>query len=406
MSEPSQSGRAARRTRRWLVPVLGVGCLTAGLLATLAIFTPHPQQLLAQQRQSELAAAPDDEVLPRLREIAELGDAGIAVLVQSLGSGREVVARGAQRVLREEVDRWQLLPPDVSSPLVAGLARSLAQHTGDLPRSARGVPADLATQILLWPLDDHLVQTEQVIADCETVLRASAGAGSSPRLAGAAEFAASEKSSLAAVHSPLDDLPAEVAEAPPLPVRDSSAPRDETSMQGRAREANLDRPPHPLPLSGGRLIPAGTPSIGAANQAAEISLGARSADLIAGIGDLEHVVVMSYLHARDPQVAHAAQAELTQRGFTTEQIDVARRMTDPDVDTRRELARALPRIAGINARPWLFWLSRDADPDVRIEALTILATVQDPAVRKQVLELLEGESDPRVVQRAKAAGLR
>lgn len=403
MPDQSQTSQLSRGTRRWLFPVLCVGCLTVILLAALAKLTPRPKQVLAHQRQSELKTAADDEVLPLLREIADLGDAGIGVLVESLGSQREVVARGSQRVLHEVLERWQLLPADVSSPRVTALARELAEHTSALPREARSIAADLATQILVWSFDDDVVQIQQVIMDCETVLRASAGTGSSPRLTTPTDFVVPASP---LIPSPLDDLPAEVTEAPSLPNRNGNSPREDESGDARRRGLEPNRPPHPLPSSDAKLIPAAVPAVGAANQPAKIAAGARSADSIARLGALEHVAVMPFLHARDPQIAHAAQAELAQRGFTNEQIEVARRMTDPDVQTRLDLTRALPRITGINARPWLFWLSRDTHPDVRIEALTVLATVQDPAVRKQVLELLDSEPDPRVVQRAAAVGLR
>jgi hypothetical protein len=107
--------------------------------------------------------------------------------------------------------------------------------------------------------------------------------------------------------------------------------------------------------------------------------------------------LMDRLHDADPAVAEAAVEILVQRGFSTVEIDVARRIASPSVTERQQLVEDLPRIPGIDARPWLFWLAVDERADVRWAAMTLLATTADPATRARVRELAARDRDRRII---------
>ena len=106
--------------------------------------------------------------------------------------------------------------------------------------------------------------------------------------------------------------------------------------------------------------------------------------------------VMRLLHASAADTVAAATDELYQRGLRGKQIELARNLTDPDPAVRRRLVNQLPTAAGLNARPWLLWLSHDDDDDVRLAALTFLATSTDPQLLEHVRQIAERDQDPRI----------
>jgi HEAT repeat protein len=77
---------------------------------------------------------------------------------------------------------------------------------------------------------------------------------------------------------------------------------------------------------------------------------------------------------------------------------------DPDPQVRRRLARLLPEVPGLDAVPWLVLLTRDEDAEVRLTALTLLATTGDPTLLDEVGELVRGDADPRVQRLAERLG--
>ena len=161
-----------KRTRHtWMIAavVLG-GC---GLIAMLAIQVFPPRAILASRLGLHIAKLPDDEVFSELHRIGDMDEFGTSVLVDALSSERSSVSDGAGRVLRNQMMRWHLLSPQESTPKVAKLAQHLAGKVDALQPAGSATATDLAEQILLWPIDHSVVDSEQVIAKCEIVLRSA-----------------------------------------------------------------------------------------------------------------------------------------------------------------------------------------------------------------------------------------
>ena len=92
--------------------ILAMASLLAGLGIIAWQRSPH---VLARHWQAQLGTAPDEEVDSLLRQLAQLGEPGIQVLVKSLGSDRHRVAQGARDVIWEEIAGWESLRPDEAS---------------------------------------------------------------------------------------------------------------------------------------------------------------------------------------------------------------------------------------------------------------------------------------------------
>jgi hypothetical protein len=125
---------------------------------------------------------------------------------------------------------------------------------------------------------------------------------------------------------------------------------------------------------------------------------------IPGVGELqkaETIAVMRWLLV--DEAATMARITLSERGFSEIQIQIARQIVDPEPAVRAELAKTLPNIARNDPRPWLLWLSRDIDPNVRRVTAAILATSTDRDLQNRLRELELEETDEgvlRVVRRA------
>jgi hypothetical protein len=114
--------------------------------------------------------------------------------------------------------------------------------------------------------------------------------------------------------------------------------------------------------------------------------------------------LMSQLH-QDSHRASAAQ-ELTRRGFSQADLNLAAEITHPDVQVRRQIAQNLPRALGSQAEAWLLLLLDDADVNVRFDAATWLATSSDARVINDVLSRARREQDTRFQRLVQKLGLR
>jgi hypothetical protein len=106
--------------------------------------------------------------------------------------------------------------------------------------------------------------------------------------------------------------------------------------------------------------------------------------------------LMRRLRSDDETSRWSARRELVRRGFSEVDLELARQLFDPDAAARKQLALAVPRLASINAARWLMWLAADPQPEVRIAAITTLATTGDPALLDRVEALARKDSDPRI----------
>ena len=92
----------------------------------------------------------------------------------------------------------------------------------------------------------------------------------------------------------------------------------------------------------------------------------------------------------------AARRELLRRGFSEVDLDLARQLFSPDIAARKQLALAVPRLASVDAARWLMWLAADPQPEVRMAAITTLATTGDPRLLDRVEALARKDSDQQI----------
>jgi hypothetical protein len=430
--------------------------MSAGLVAAAIGLRGTYARWAAAHWRSQLAAAADDRAGPLLRRAAELGEPGMALLAESLGSPRRGVALAARQVLTDRLTAWQ----DFSEPggweLQLALAEALADRVEQFGPAARSEAAELAERILasLPGADgsDGLRDCGRLLVACEKVLRAAperreyfaereaadaAEPGEAPRGAPGATRTAAADAPPSALRDPLGpetSLPGLVSRAAgsgpvdpptaaaPVPAVGENSPPAGSSggtpgalanLPGARPISSVERPPRPLSGSDeARAIPqagarAGRPSSATAavkslslSDNASVSSPAKKSAVQADVRGADVVTLMRRLQAANPAEATQSRDELLRRGMTEVQLDLARRLFDPDAKVRKQLARALPGLQSIDGVPWLLQLARDEEADVRLVAITLLATTGNPALLAEVEAIAQEDTDPRIQQQA------
>jgi len=100
-----------------------------------------------------------------------------------------------------------------------------------------------------------------------------------------------------------------------------------------------------------------------------------------------------------PNRSTAAIAEKRLRdreGFQNEHIALAYRLHHPDVEIRKGMIDALVRVPSIHPVPWLMEMLRDSDSEVRLAAVTFIATAKDKTLFQEVLDRARKDDAPRI----------
>lgn len=373
------------RGRYWYVKALLV-IATSALLFWLGQGWIRPQRALAKRVAAQLETASPAQRAQHMRHLAAFGEAGLPYLAAALKHERIEIATEARLVLSEELDRWQLLKPHDASRRLAKLANELAQGIEGCSPPTRRMASDLATRILLWPVDAAVVDQQRLIADCERVLVAVRGR-EEPTLAATEVATASFTPRAAARLSPLDDeltlpgggLPTEMTRVPALPPEAAGQPR----ALPHADEPEL-APAIPAGEEPRRFFPETTSTT--PSHAPQAKPG-------------DTTVSQIYrLVSADSDEREAAETALRAIGFGEVHLAVARKFADPQPEVRRQLVDQLARQSVVDARPWLLRLLGDEDARVRLAVAHVLATSGDPQILYALRQQAIDESDPAVRQ--------
>jgi hypothetical protein len=378
---------------------------------------------LAERWHYRLAITPDDNIPERLTELVGLGESAISPLVLSMDLPRENVAPQVRKVLQEQVTAWRKLPRQDADRRVAQLAAKLSENVEHFGPEARITAAELVVEILRWNEEGDVKDRMSLLASCDRVLQVCAPQGSAVaeklRVQGSDSAKRKRGLDIDAHFAGISMLPQKVVlpggglgiesarlEGPAL--SDPASPTQPTTKDEfePQRLAN-DHKAQPMHVNENPLRPASS----ADNNAADASnpegddrtarANRSGANRFASLLHNQNVVELcSMLHAEEPQILEGAVAELKRRGLSPRHVELGKRLTDPDPAQRRHWAELLPRMAGIDAKPWLMWLSHDQDADVRLAVVTLMATSGDPDMQSRVSQMGRDDEDPRIQTQA------
>lgn len=413
------------------------GLLIGGFVVLRARWT---DALLARW-QAELAQARPHDAAQLLGRALDGGELGLMLAVASLGAPQPHVADAAFEVISERLDRIAR-QPESAAAWPQQLAAELARQTPAFDRPGRRRAADLALKMLTAlhrtagedrtrltahcrrvvelydePANESTSATTPATGDSSSDVGAPALA---PADAAKRDDAARRLPSAVELLSPdhlralasgdaerLHPCPADGpgngrstadgaatavhpadSKAPPTTAeeRDHDAARADRT-NGAASESGRDPSAAALrPMSLGSTATGASGPLPAGGD--ESSEKAGRVEAAKDVRDL-----IGLLRGAEAQ---AARSELQRRGFGPVELALAEKMIDPDPHARKQLARLLPQMTSIEPHRWLLWLCRDEDAEVRLTAVSLLATCGNPAVLAEVERLAAADADARV----------
>lgn len=379
----AQPGRGADTAAgsRWLV---GMVLIVAAVVIGWAVV--YHERWLAGYWLQCLHSAPEEEVPALIECLGALEDDGIPALVACLGSSRQVVREQALAYLKQQIRTWEAEPERGGD--WQRLADALAESAPVFRGWASQQSAVLAEMLLRARLPAH-VDRMKLAASCKEVFRRSRGE----------EVAASRELPLAVAigqtdRPPHGQSPAVGASASDADSSASGAAGSAANEPRRLGSAALGEGGTRLRLSDNAADAKVAESFIAAEPATEVAPAVwDDRSLLQGMNTAE---VLSLFREVHPDAHQAAQAELTRRGFKHSHVELARHLADPNPAVRLQWAEQLPRLASIDPRPWLWWLTTDRDAEVRHAAYSLLATSNDLPTRKRLIEAARSDPDPRI----------
>ncbi len=375
---------------------------------------------LADTWRNELERVPEREVDLVIERICNLGEEGISALVTALGSQRECVSRAAAKAIRREHGLWSSLPPEAKSLRPRRLAEALVEAWPRLEGPSRRVAVEVVSELVSSGFSGEARKDAPLLAACAEVLRSatlpesSAGpspdpATTPPNVTGMAAPVANDEplKMPATVHAAdsilsFEQISLAARTAGPAPLPSATIASKPLSAAGAAANVGkTEDAPKSDASAAATNEPRRLPDI---QQATPEEPGHRGSTAVELPRPADISQLADQLNDGDPQRATAARQRLGDLGWSAREIEVAKRARHPDPAVRRALAHTLPDVAGMDAAPWLLELSRDPDSDVRLEAMTLLATTGDPALVDTVRKLAAADADERIQKLAARLG--
>ncbi|MCA9248320.1 MAG: hypothetical protein KDA42_14435 [Planctomycetales bacterium] len=407
------------------------------VVVAMVFVLPFRAELIVDRWRREIETASDRVAAEKVRQLALAGPTSMPLLAELVNSTRPGIADSAADALRFRVEEMARLPGDQVAVEAQLLVDSLAEHVESYGPAGKALAADLARQAIRLPFEPGKVDLSAFSQNCRKVFLATAV--EQQRAAQPVEHDAARREKPApamdiaeALGRPEDvDSLLQVADLPGggLPVQSPPPPRVAVRPTPPPTPEQIE--PAPFPLQPVKIqdgpprpeyfhrapqlerlepdAPAGREarrprSVPPLRDSAAQTMGGRQTtqQSITAVSfvDLPVEQVIDGLADRNEQVALAARRELQQRGFRAEELAIAEHLATGDKQQRLQLVEQLPRLSGVDSRPWLLQLGKDAEADIRLAALSSLASAGDPEMVDRVIDLARTDSDPRIVRLA------
>ena len=454
LSSTRRSGRKA------VVSALKLLLVVAVALSVVLVIGSLSRQWLLSRLTRDFESLSQAEKQQRLVQIAECGVPAIPVLVQKLTDADPSVARTACDLLRELQNDWTLLERAELLRRHRAMVSAVERVTAELPEDRSGWMTGLLQQTILEAVEESDEASRHLHAAASDVLaelslqsgasggtdpseEAVAGGGDAPRpsaLRVPVRVSARAEPLPVAAHSvdrwthwppsredaPSREKPARSGDASPAPTSEETSPASRGQGDGQHaasiyRSSASHTPAVRLrPIAPGQSVtlreidgPTGESADrpGRAgrsggepdwvDEATDRLSAAQPAMRLVGspLQTLDTRSVIYWLGGTDASLREQAKQELRRRGLDERQITVASCIAGGDLAARLELVESLAHSDRLDPRPWLLMLMDDRSRDVKLRALSVLATMRDPAIRKKLRERLGHERDPTVAAR-------
>ena len=423
---------SGNRLTRLLVQLVAVAALVlVGLVLVWEggpVFSRWHKQQLAGDLSQEIANAPDGQAKLLVHQLAAIGTPAIGELVAASHEPRELIAQTA----RAEINilfaarRISVLnePTAKDIQVLEKLAAALAENAEEFgPAGSRWAEA-LALELVSLSERFPPRPTAAILRHTERVLAAIAPQG--PRLRTvdtSPTLQESEAGSLPNVR-PLDvrqlNVPTEQTLRPASPAlaTEQQAPAEAAGEELAAQplessveiRSNVDANGAELPQRNLAWSPAGESSLSV--EVAEPRTSAPRAGLVrvpspqesqrklAQLRKVPTQVLLEKLPHADRFTAGSIRLVLERRGLSRAEIEITTTLAAGSEAERLALIEQTSQLSSKSARRVLRLLLKDSHAEVRLRALTTLATTNDPGLAELARELALQDRDPRVAELA------
>lgn len=393
------------------------GCFVVSWEAWPRIGRWH-QQRLAEQLVDKLATTPDPRVSIPIRQLASLGTSALPFLAEAAASERAAVAE----LSRQEIDlafaacqvRLTEGVDEETAEKLTVLATALAENVERLGPAGKQWAERIALQMIdradLLPV----ASATSLLNDCSHVLESIPPQGPRLQTVQTVELAPSLESTLAVPPSNID---LQILAAPPEDAladlrRQQPPPQPlENTLVANSPEEKSNLPHQFGPLTDGLQS---NPSVDA-SLSVKVLPGITSSPL-AGIIEVPTPLEMKRklskfremstdgLLARLPRSdrfeAGTIRTVLRERGLQDAELDMAEQAGSANLTDRLQLIEEVSALPAASTRRLLRLMLEDESGEVRLLALTALATTNDPELAELARAISIGDKDPRVAELA------
>lgn len=394
------------------------------MLATLVVALPkwqkQQQQQLAVRRLRQIESLEPREAATALRQLAALGDDALEALMLAAASEQVHIAIEAREILDLRIANWKVRVQENSEFFLAEplrqVALALATHVESLGPVGQEWATSLALEIV--ELSQHLATSEaiSIIANCSAVLDVIPAAG--PR---ARDVFVDTR------FLENNPLPYRGLDLPSIrPERSTAESNDRSSIESQDLEGEYDFPREPEQEIIATRLPASTdwgprwsrqpttsveptrdePMVVSSNMPAPVAASEDIPSPESMVEELERLRLLNMdelseqLAGADRYTAALIGEVLRERGMTSSQLELMSHLKSADASVRLQLIDNIQQLPARVARHWLRQLLRDNDAEVRLKALTVLATTDDPELTNIAREMAVHDENPRVAELA------
>lgn len=194
---------------------------------------------------------------------------------------------------------------------------------------------------------------------------------------------------------PISESPLSVLDSPTAPDNQSFGWRLRGSRQTVASPPASESPV--AVVDGGPSTATGVPTSVAVTPTEPASA---DHDSDAALASLETRSLLARWLAADAISALESERELARRGFGRLSADLVEQLLSPDIQSRCDLVTDLLVQPGVDARPWLVLLANDSVAEVRLAAVSMMATSNDPQLIEEAWQVVLHDRDPRIASLA------
>lgn len=423
LTRPARNKRSAVKSAVKLLLIVA-----AGFSLTLAVtrFTPR---WLVQQYTDEFESQTAEEKRRRLVQLADLGEVSIEAMVRALADPDSEVARMAFDLLVKTQNDWTVMTESQKHRCHSTLARSIQDIAVHLPDDRTGWVSTLLQETIQTTVNRRDEASRSLFDEASRTMDMLAlSTRPGPSILDNETVNSAESRLLVVRNKPLPVAPTENGQwtdwPPPAqsnldrsvgennqPQTDTSNPASTSSSQEQLAESpsvyrssstklrpvGPDQPVILHDIDGKGIADSATESL--ANQSSSTTIQQASHDIDAPLGTFDDRSVMHWLGSEHRELRLKARDELIRRGFREQELSIATQIVSGDRQTRLALVDAISRYDRIDPRPWLLMLLDDESRDVKLRAISVLATMNDPSVLQRLRIRVTEERDPTVAAR-------